>query len=63
MAVEIFNDVCLNPICRRKHVVLTCDHCGNNVDTLYQYEGDDLCKNCFIEILLDTTEYSVISVE
>ena len=48
---------------RHRHMVLTCDECGEHPDKIYQYDGEDLCLNCLTEILLDTAEYTVIEAE
>ena len=48
---------------RHRHTILTCDECEKNVEELYQYDGVDLCLNCFIGILLDTADYNVIKAE
>ena len=38
--------------CGRKHVpVLTCDECGEEVEELYKYEGQELCEECVLESL------------
>ena len=33
-----------------------CDECGDEVDELYIDEGDELCKDCLIERVIDRTE-------
>lgn len=63
MAVEAFTEICGNPIFRRKRVVVTCDECGDKPDEIYQYDGTDFCLNCFVNHLLNITEYKIIEAE
>ena len=38
--------------CSKKNVpVYICDWCENEVDTLYDFEGDQVCEDCIIESL------------
>ena len=30
-----------------------CDHCGNETDKLYEFEGEELCLDCIIETLTE----------
>lgn len=30
---------------------LRCDKCGNEVDTLYVFEGEELCADCVLDYL------------
>lgn len=41
---------CLGAGCPHKHVpVLYCDKCEANVEELYEYEGEQLCKECLLD--------------
>lgn len=47
-------DLCVGcPTCgycgRKNATVFYCDECGNNVSTLYEYEGRQLCSDCLLE--------------
>lgn len=48
---------------RRKRVIVTCDECGMKPDEIYQYDGSDLCLNCFVNLLMDTTEFTIVEAE
>lgn len=42
---------CIN--CGRKHVSVTvCDHCSSHA--VYNYEGEDYCKECFSNLVNNT---------
>lgn len=43
---------------RGSYKVLECDCCGESVDTLYEVNGDQLCRKC----LLEETKDEFISV-
>lgn len=41
---------CLGSACPYMHVtVLTCDKCGEEVDDLYWYHGEQLCDDCLLK--------------
>lgn len=41
---------CIN--CGRKHTkVLYCDECKQESQELYEYEGQELCEECLLEII------------
>lgn len=43
---------CIGKACRYYRVkVLICDECGDEVDTLYQFEGEELCGDCVLKRL------------
>ena len=45
------------PACPYKKVrVMICDCCGNEVDRLFWYEGEQLCEDCAIDMFKDTLE-------
>lgn len=40
---------CLGNNCPYSHVpVYYCDECNNEVEELYEYEGDELCEDCLL---------------
>lgn len=41
---------------RRQVKHLYCDTCGQEVDTLYWVDGDQVCKDCALDILFDQLE-------
>lgn len=41
---------CLGAGCPHRHeAVLICDKCGDEAEKLYEYEGEQLCKDCLLE--------------
>lgn len=43
---------CIGNACMHYRVkVLICDGCGDEVDTLYQFEGEELCAECVLKRL------------
>lgn len=43
---------CIGNACRYYRVkILECDDCGEEVDTLYQYDSDELCADCVLKRL------------
>jgi hypothetical protein len=50
---------CIN--CGRKYVEhFYCDKCGEE-DTLYEsYNGEQLCKECLIDVILSSGDYPIV---
>ena len=43
---------CLGNSCPNRNVVrIYCDECGEEVDELYLFEGQELCSHCVLEKL------------
>lgn len=43
---------CMGDTCPYRNVrVLYCDNCGNEVDKLYLYEGEETCEDCLFKLL------------
>lgn len=41
---------CMGPGCPKRHeAVLVCDSCESECEELYDYEGEQLCKDCLLE--------------
>ena len=40
----------------RDYEAYICDHCGEEVDTLYEIEGDELCQDCLLDIFPKKTK-------
>ena len=41
---------CLGPSCPNRNVRhLECDGCGEDVDILYEYDGEELCESCLLD--------------
>lgn len=41
---------CLGFGCPNKHVlIMECDCCGDAVDDLYEFEGEELCGGCLLQ--------------
>ena len=48
---------CMGRACPHQNVTrFYCDGCGNEDDVYYEYEGEYFCKDCFIEIMLESAE-------
>lgn len=42
---------CLGRACSRSHVAVHyCDRCGDELDTIYDVEGEELCEECLKEM-------------
>lgn len=52
-----------SPPQRYREVMLTCDECGSREEELYERDGVQLCLNCFVNLLMETTEHTVITTE
>lgn len=67
--IEIANDCVMCPdYCRHcgrdkdyKIVHLTCDKCGEEFHTLYEYDGQELCEDCLLEEFELITEGDVLN--
>lgn len=35
--------------------VLVCDKCGDEVNELYEFDGDELCESCYLDALPSIT--------
>ena len=45
------------PLCPYRDVtVLVCDECGDEVEKLYWYEGEQLCEDCAVDRFKDELE-------
>lgn len=43
---------CLGNMCPNRNVKrLYCDKCGDEAETLYEYDGMELCENCVLSEL------------
>ena len=43
---------CMGDACPNRHVPhLYCDRCKEEVDTLYEYEGEQVCVDCILKSL------------
>ena len=41
---------CIGDLCSNRHVKhLYCDKCDDDVDELYDVDGEELCKDCLLE--------------
>lgn len=48
---------CMGLGCPNRNVTrLYCDKCDEEVDVLYEYEGQELCEECLLEIVPKITE-------
>ena len=42
---------CLGRACSRRNVeVYYCDHCGEELDEIYDVDGEELCEECLKEM-------------
>jgi hypothetical protein len=42
---------CLGSECSLRHVkVFYCDHCGEELEEIYDVDGEDLCEECLKEM-------------
>ena len=47
---------CLGNSCRYKNVKhLYCDRCGDDVEELYDYDGEELCEDCLLDSIKKIT--------
>ena len=45
---------CLGNACPRRHTIhMICDECGEEVERLWDYKGDQLCEDCVREHAFD----------
>lgn len=43
---------CLGDTCPMKNgYVMVCDECGNEVDELYEYDNQQVCFDCLLDIV------------
>lgn len=51
---------CIGDTCRYRHVpTLYCDKCGEESETLYEFDGKDICIDC-LEDAVDIRDYADI---
>lgn len=44
------NYPCMGSACPNRHVMhLICDKCDEDVETLYEYEGQQICAECLLK--------------
>lgn len=44
---------CAGEACPRRHVkVYYCDHCGEELDEVYEVDGEHLCEDCLKKMFL-----------
>lgn len=48
---------CMGHICNQGHYEFICDWCNNKVDTLYEYDDDEICEDCLLGDLEQKVEY------
>lgn len=42
---------CIGSLCHLRHVEVTyCDKCGEELDDIYDVDGQELCENCLLEM-------------
>lgn len=47
---------CLGPTCPNRNVpVPYCDRCGDALDEIYEYEGEEICEECLKKIFRRST--------
>ena len=47
--------------CGRKRTVhYYCDKCGEEASVLYEFDNDELCKDCLIEEIFNSNEYKIV---
>ena len=45
---------CMGPACRNgAYMAKICDRCGDEVERLYEFDGEELCANCIFEELVE----------
>lgn len=46
-------DYCIGSACKYYYDIphFYCDECGKETETLYKYDGDELCEDCILERL------------
>lgn len=45
------NYPCLGKLCFRRNVEIHyCDHCGEEIDEIYDVDGEELCEECLKEM-------------
>lgn len=43
---------CMGAGCPKRHeAVLICDRCENEFEDLYDFDGEQLCKDCLLEVV------------
>lgn len=48
---------CLGRVCPNLNVKhLYCDRCGAEEDSLWKYEGEELCKDCIYDAITEVLE-------
>lgn len=40
---------CLPGCSKGKYTALVCDRCGDEVETLFEWEGEQICEDCLLD--------------
>lgn len=48
---------CMGSVCPNRNVeIVYCDECGEENETIYEFDGEELCLNCIEEKLVKVKE-------